>query len=161
MKNQNFYKLSFTKGIYAIAVIAALIALTALVFNLLKLFNLSVLPPFNPLIDIASLLLSVIIIAAVIYSIACSGFRFREDRLYFRLSLFYLAIPYEHTLLIRQDIKSKLLLLYYNDIKPEKPENIRYVVVSIAEPDKEEFVAKLREKNRRVIYELFDKDKAE
>jgi hypothetical protein len=159
MKKKNFYNLSFTKGIFAVAIIAALIALTALVFNLLKLFGLSTLPPFEPLVDIISLFLSVLIIGAVIFSMTCSGFTIGEDKLSFRLSIFSLVVPYDNVLLLRKDVKTKLLLLYYNDIKPDKPENIRYIVVGISDDKKEEFILKIREKNRRAIYELFDKDK--
>ena len=159
MKKDNFYKLSFTKGIYVVAVIAALIALTALIFNLLKLFGLSALPPFEPLVYIILFFLSILILAAVIFSMTYSGFIIGEEKLSFRLSVFSLFMTYENILLLRQDVKTKLLLLYYNDIKPNKPENIRYVVVGINDDKKEEFILKIREKNHRVIYELFDKDK--
>jgi len=161
MNKEKEFKLLFPKYIFIIAAVVILIALSAIVLNILKLFHLEGLSPYQPVIDTISIALAVLIIVTVLYSVLFSRFSFKEDKLVFHLSIFYIGVPYQNMLLLRHDIKSNLLLLYYNLPTEEKEENIKYLVINIHKEYTDKFIQKIRENNRRVIYEIFDKEKEE
>lgn len=159
MKNK--YRLLFPKYIYIIGLITASISFAAIIFNIIKLFGIEGLPPFDPIVDVISLLLASIIVAVVLYSLYYSRFRFTKDIMVFHLSLFQVRIPYQNMLLLRHDPASNLMLLYYNHPIKEKPENIKYVIVNISLDVQEEFIAEIKKSSPHTIYEIFDKHKEE
>jgi hypothetical protein len=161
MKKDDFYKMLYPKHIYFLASAVILIALSAIVLNILKLFVAAGLSPYNPFIDTISIVLGSAIILIVLYSVIFTGFSFRADKLVFRLSIFTVNIPYENMLLLRRDKKSDMMLLYYNLPVKDKEENIKYLIVNLKKDDIDNFIDRVKGGNRRVIYELFDKEKEE
>ena len=155
------FKLIFSRYIYIFAIITMLIAIYTLLYNFLKIFNIASLPPFQPLIDILSIVIALIIIFIVLYSLLYTRFIFREDKLVFHLSIFFITVPFEYFLLLRRDVKTGLMLLYYNAPIKDKEENIKYLVVNIKESNRDIFAETVKAANRRTIYELFDKEKEE
>lgn len=158
MKKTNIFKVSYPKFIYIIASLTIFIALLAILFNLFKLLQIFNLPAFNPAIDIVSMVLAFSIIGIVLYSIFYSRFNFKEQFLSFSISFFYINIPYENILLLRHDMKTNLLLLYYNNPTKDEEENIKYLIVSINNDSKDKFIKLIKQKNKRTIYEIFDKN---
>ncbi|MGI6701431.1 MAG: hypothetical protein ACOX3U_03080 [Christensenellales bacterium] len=154
-----YFRYVFPVYIYVIGSVTMLFSLGAIVFNILKLFEIKGLAPFNPLIDSLSLLLAAIIIALSIISLIKSGFYFKNASCVFKLSVFSIKILNDNLLLLRHDVKSNLMLLYYNQPTAEKEENIKYIIVKIKPQLIDSFIDAVKTSNRRAIYELFDKDK--
>lgn len=156
---KKFYRLKFKKNIIIFAVFICLLSITSLIINIIRIVQSANGSPINLGVDVSSMILSVIIIGIVLYSFIRSGFYFRDKELTFVLSIFSVHIPYENTLLLRHDIKNKLLVLYYNFPVKNNPENIKYAIVSIDKSKDEEFITTLKKCNSSLIYEIFDKDK--
>lgn len=158
MKNVNF-KLVFSKYIYVLAATALLIALSTIILNLLKLIGIDNLPPYQPVIDTISMILGLVIIGTVIYSVFFSRFSFKQDKMTFYLAIFQVSILYENMLLLRHDLKTNMMLLYYNKPSENEQEDIKYLIINIKKEEIEDFVEQIKSVNRRVIYEIFDKEK--
>lgn len=157
MDMKKFYRLRFKRNLIIFAAFICLISAISLTINVIRMVNSFGSSTYNLSVDITSMILSIAIIGIVVYSFLKSGFYFKDDRLIFVLSLFSVNIPYDNTLLLRHDKKNRLLVLYYNNPTKDKPENIKFAIVSIDDDKTDEFIDTIKDRNSRLIYEIFDK----
>lgn len=153
------YHIKHTKPIYAIAIITSILSILGLIFNIVKYFNIIKLPKFLGT-NIISSFTCIAVIAFVVLTIFFTYLKLNKKELVFKYLFLREKIPYEKIQLIRKDKDSNLMILYYSKIiKKTNKEDICYQLIRINEKLTDSFIDNLKEKNSKISYELFDKEK--
>ncbi|MDR2090809.1 MAG: hypothetical protein LBP62_04060 [Clostridiales bacterium] len=92
----------------------------------------------------------------LVFSAFYSFYAFGESVLSIRFGFFTQKIPFAYMRLIREDKSNGDLYLVY--LKNDDLNDVRIIKILIAATENAGFTAAVRQKNRLVIYELFDKN---
>ncbi len=126
------------------------------VINLLKLFGVGRFVSYHRGLEITSVSVSMLILAFVVTILIIARYTITQDALTVQI-VSRVKIPIKDIVLLRKDVKSGLLVMYYYDKKLPPTNPVNYMVINVKDKDKLTFVDRLRERNPQVVFELFDK----
>ena len=108
-------------------------------------------------LEIISVSVSLLILTFVVTILIIARYTVAEDSLTVQI-VTRVKIPLKDIVLLRKDVKSGLLVMYYYDKKLPPTNPVNYMVINVRDKDKMPAVDALRSKNPRIVFELFDKN---
>ncbi|NCA68017.1 MAG: hypothetical protein EOM87_08140 [Clostridia bacterium] len=151
------FKYKFNKWNYITLILMCVAVIPLSIVNVLRLFEVGNLISINKGLEIISVTVSMLIVAFVVVVVIISRYTITDEFVTVQVVM-RAKIAVKDILLMRKDIKSNLLVMYYMDKKLPPADPVNFMVICINDKDKMPFVECLRTKNPRVIFELFDKD---
>lgn len=109
-------------------------------------------------IYIVSLVALFLLLAMTILIMTLPAYVFKDKYLLFTFVTFSKKIDYTDILLIRHDVKTNLVLVYFKLTDKSGEEKINSLSVCIKPSYIAEFVATAKNKNDKIVYDVFDKD---
>lgn len=127
------------------------------VINLLRLFEVGKFTSYHMGLEIISISVSLLILAFVVTILIIARYTVTDDTLIVQI-VTRIKIPLKDIVLIRKDVKSGLLVMYYYDKKMPASNPVNYMVINIKDKAKIVFAESMRKRNPQIVFELFDKD---
>lgn len=153
-----YFRYKFNKWNYITLILMCVAIIPLTVVNLLRLFNVGNFASLYKGLEIISVTVSLLILVFVAVIIIISRYTINDDYFIMQI-LMRVKIPLKDIVLLRKDVKSNLLVMYYYDKKLPPTSPVNFMVINIKDDDKLPFVEAMREKNPHIVFELFDKNK--
>lgn len=155
MKATFRYKFSKWNYITLIVMFAAIIPFA--IINMLKLFEVGRYTSIYKGLDITSIIISLLLLIFVAVMLVISRYTITKDTFVMQ-TIVRLKIAMVDVLMLRKDVKSGILVMYFIDKRRPADDAVNFMVISIKDSEKMNFVDCIRSFNPKVIFELFDKN---
>lgn len=145
---------------YALCALTLIIVCAGAVVNVLRLCEIGALASSNRVMDILATVILIVVGLLVTAILFLSGYRLGKKYLVCFAGLFLLRVVYDDVLVIRQASDRSVLLLYVKTDKhpdvvdPNSGLQASIVQICIKPKYQEEFVAAIKERNRKAVYEI-------
>ena len=143
---------------YVLVGIVCLVMVPFSILSICKVAEVGTLFSVSPVLDIAAATLEIVLAVAMLLVTFLSRYVVTKDGLVYQ-RVFCTNIPAERLLLMRYELSTKMLVLYYADERA--PEGVRFLVLQVFERKTEEIVAAIQHCNPAVSYDVFDRTKQE
>lgn len=142
---------------YIIFSLLIIILLAGIIVNILVLSGAVNIESANIIGDIVSTCLMVLLLGLVCFVTFYPHYTVSDKFFTFHMGIVWRNIDYDDLLLLREDVHSGQILLYYKCYAKDGEEKINYLDIKINHRLNPQFIDSLRSHNNKLVYEPFDK----
>lgn len=151
------FKMNFTKTIYALLWIVALLTFAGAVFDFLVVLEVGNLKNTSIGVTVSAMIACLFVFAAALSLIFGCSYRFKDDKFYIRYGFAAMYVENRNVTEIKHNLDTSEVFLIFRDVNSKIPEKLGVLKANVKKEEIDDFLDVARQELPKALYSTFTK----